>query len=105
VVPAIGGMSVASREYMVVLRRLMTPVETSRTIARELVAVGRNYRYVAVLRRQLRSEYGLVVVRKPSVLIGEALLAMDHMPWTRLAMPAALVAVVLVAVATRIRFS
>ena len=88
---------------MATFRRLMTPVETSRTIACELVALGRNYRYVAILRRQLRSEYGLVVVRKPSVLIGEALLAMDHTPWTRLAMSAALVAVVLVAV-TRIRF-
>jgi hypothetical protein len=86
---------------MAALRRLMTPVETSRTIARELVALSRNYRSVAILRRHLRSKYGLVVVCKPSVLIGEALVAMDHTPWTRLAMPAALVAVVLVAVATR----
>jgi hypothetical protein len=88
---------------MATFGRLMTPVETSRRIARELVALGRNYRYVAILRRQLRSEYGLVVVRRPSVLIGEALLAIDHTPWSRLATSAALVAVVFVAVA-RIRF-
>jgi hypothetical protein len=68
-----------------------------------MVALGRNYRYVAILRRHLRSKYGLVVVCKPSVLIGEALIAMDHTPWTRLVMPA-LVTVVLAAVATRIRF-
>ena len=88
---------------MAIFRRLMTPVETTRTFACELVALGRNYRYVAILRRQLRSEYGLVVVRRPSVLFGEALLAIDHTPWIRLATSAALVAVVFVAVA-RMRF-
>ena len=84
---------------MATFGRLMTPLETSRTIACELVALGRNYRYAAILRRQLRSEYGLVVVRRPSVLIGEALLAIDHTPWIRLATSAALVAVVFMAVA------
>jgi hypothetical protein len=88
---------------MAVLLRLMRPVETSRTITRELVALGRNYRSVAILRRHLRSKYGLVVVCKPSVLLGEVLVAMDHTPWTRLAMSAVIVAVVVVA-AARIRF-
>ena len=75
----------------------MTPVQTGRAIAREFVALCRNYRHAAILRRQLRAKYGRVVVGKPSVLIGEVLLAMDRIPWTRLAIAAA------VLVAARIR--
>ena len=77
----------------------MTPVLTGRAIARELVALGRNYRHVAILRRQLRAKYGRVVVGKPSVLIGEVLIAMDRIPWTRLAIGAVVLGVVV-----RIRF-
>jgi hypothetical protein len=78
---------------------VMTPVQTGRAIARELVALCRNYRHVAILRRQLRAKHGRVVVGKPSVLIGEVLVAMDHIPWTRLAIGA-----VVLGVAARIRF-
>ena len=67
----------------------MTLVQTGRAIARELVALSRNYRHAAILRRQLRVKYGRVVVGKPSVLIGEVFIAMDRIPWTRLAIGAA----------------
>jgi hypothetical protein len=56
---------------------------TIRAMASELRAQARNYRYVAMLRRHARAKYGRVITVRPSVLIGEALIAIDRLRWTR----------------------
>ena len=60
-------------------------------IVRELLALSRNYRHAAILRRHVRTKYGAVVTARPTILIGEALAAMDHVPWRRLTVLAVLV--------------
>jgi hypothetical protein len=65
---------------------------------REALALSRNFRQAALLRRRLRSKYGRVIPGKPSILIGEALATMEHAPWTRLAI---LVGLFIVASRTR----
>jgi hypothetical protein len=64
---------------------------TIRAMASELRAQARNYRYVAVLRRQVRAKYGRVIRVRPTVLIGEALIAIDQVPWARVTILLALV--------------
>ena len=55
-----------------------------RTIVRELVALSRNYRHAAVLRRHLRRRYGAAMKPSPGALVGEIALAMNNAPWGRL---------------------
>src|SRR5204862_5326767 len=99
ITPSVAGITIAASGGMAFgARKVMAPVRTGRAIVRELVALTRNYRYAAILRRQLRAKYGRVVVGRPSVLIGEALLALDR-PRTRL-----VICAVLLGVATRIKF-
>ena len=99
ITPSVAGITIAASGGMAFgARKAMAPVRTGRAIVRELVALTRNYRYAAILRRQLRAKYGRVVVGRPSVLIGEALLALDR-PRTRL-----VICAVLLGVATRIKF-
>ena len=64
-----------------------------RTMTREAVALSRNYRHAALLRRQLRARCGAVAPARPGILIGEALTAIDHAPWTRMAMFALLLVI------------
>jgi hypothetical protein len=67
------------------LRRSLTkPIATGHAVAREAVALSRNYRHAAVLRRQLRSTRGVAMTWGPSALLGEALTRMEHAPWIRL---------------------
>ena len=56
---------------------------TIRAMASELRAQARNYRYVAMLRRHVRAKYGRVIPVRPSVLIGDVLIAIDRLRWTR----------------------
>ena len=68
------------------LRRYLTkPLGAGHAMAREVVALSRNYRQAAILRRQLRSTHGIVVTFGPTALVGEALALMEHAPWARLA--------------------
>ena len=69
-------------------------VYTIRAMARELPAQARNYRYAAILRRHLRDKYGRIIRVRPTVLIGEALIAIDQVPWARVTI---LLAIVLLA--------
>ena len=64
-----------------------------RAMAREAIALGRNYKHAALIRRYVRAKYGKVVVSTPSVIIGDALLALEHARWSRLAVLALLVVV------------
>ena len=60
-------------------------LRTVRTMARELVALSRNYRHAAVLRRHLRQQYGAVLKPSWGAMIGELAIAMTNAPWRRLA--------------------
>ena len=66
-----------------------------RSLAKEVVALGRNYRHAAIMRRYVRTRYGAVVTARPSILIGEALTALTLASWRRLAVLAALLVVAL----------
>ena len=68
---------------------------TVRAITREVIALSRNYRHAARLRRHVQAKYGAVIVCRPSVLIGDALIAMENVRWSRLVILA--VAIVLAA--------
>ena len=67
---------------------------TIRGMARELRAQTRNYRHAAILKRHLRDRYGRIIRVRPTVLIGEALIAIDQVPWARVTI---LLAIVLLA--------
>ena len=71
-------------------------LQRMRVMVRELQAWGRNYHQAALLRRHVRSNYGVVFTARPSALIGEALVALDHAPWGRIT-----VLIVLVLIAAR----
>ena len=62
-----------------------TAISMVQRAIREAVALGRNYRHAAVLRRHLREHYGVAVVTGPGVLIGEALTVADRFRWVPLA--------------------
>jgi hypothetical protein len=64
---------------------------TIRAMASELRARGRNYRHVAILRRHVRERYGRVIRVRPSVLIGDVLNVIEHVPWARVTILLALV--------------
>ena len=63
-------------------------------MARELRAQARNYQHAAILKRHLRDKYGRIIRVRPTVLIGEALIAVDQVPWARVTI---LLAIVLLA--------
>ena len=67
---------------------------TIRAMACELRAQARNYRYAAILRQHLRDKHGRIIRVRPTVLIGEALIAIDQVPWARVTI---LLAIVLLA--------
>lgn len=69
---------------MSIKRTVMAPIEAGCTMVREAVALSRNYRHAAILRRQLRTKYGAAVGGSPTVLMGEALTVAQHAPWIRL---------------------
>ena len=69
---------------------LTNPIETGHAVAREAVALSRNYRHAAILRRQLRAKHGAAVTAGHSALLGEALTRLEHAPWVRLALLIAL---------------
>ena len=64
-----------------------------RAIARELRASARNYENAAIIRRHVRAKYGVVVTVRPSILIGEALVALTRAPWGRFTVLAALLVI------------
>ena len=68
----------------------------ARSVVRELVALSRNYRHAAILRRHVRTRYGAAPTVRPSTLIGEVLAAAHQTFWKRVA-----VLTVLFLVATR----
>ena len=68
-------------------------ISTVSRAIREAIALGRNYRHAAVLRRHLRRRYGVAVVMGPGVLIGEALTVADRCRWVSLAILAAVLLV------------
>ena len=68
----------------------MRPLRWVHEITREVVALARNYRHAAVLRRHLRSKYGVRVAVGRDVFVGEVLAAIEHAPWSRLVVLAAL---------------
>ena len=63
---------------------MMTSLKRVYAMVREILALSRNYRHAAILRRHLTAKYGAVVSASPTILIGEALVTMDHAPWRRL---------------------
>lgn len=73
------------RRFRSLPRSLMKPIDAGRATAREALALSRNYRHAANLRRQLRSTHGAAVAIGPTSLVGEALALMEHAPWGRLA--------------------
>ena len=68
----------------------MISLGSLRGMIREVIAVGRNYKHAAILRRYVRARYGKVVVGKPTVVIGDALIAAERAPWRRLTVLAVL---------------
>jgi hypothetical protein len=64
-----------------------------RAMVREVLALSRNYRHAAILRRHVKAKYGAVVTARPTILVGEALAVRDHVPWKRLAALAVLLVV------------
>ena len=61
-----------------------------RSMTREARALSRNYRHTAALRRYLKRTYGRIVIARPSILIGEVLIALEGAPWCRLSVLAVL---------------
>ena len=56
-----------------------------RSAVRELRARSRNYRHAATLRRYVRDRYGAIVPAHPSILLGEALVILSRVQWSRVA--------------------
>jgi hypothetical protein len=72
----------------------MLSLRSVRATVREGLALSRNYRHAAKMRRRLRANYGVVVTRRPSTLIGDLLVGVDKIPWRRLTIMAALLVLV-----------
>jgi hypothetical protein len=56
-----------------------------RATVHEVIALARNRRHAAILRRHLRVKYGAALVGKPGSVIGDALAAIDSARWKGLA--------------------
>ena len=54
-------------------------------IAREVVALGRNYRHAVMLRRHVRKTFGTKVPAAPIGVIGDAIASLHAATWARLA--------------------
>lgn len=72
----------------------MLSFRSARAMIREGLALSRNYRHAATMRRRLRANYGMVVAWRPSALIGDVLVAVDSAPWRRLTVMAAVLVLV-----------